>query len=136
MEKAGIDTTIFKAHLVRGASNTAAAEKGVLMADILQTADWSRDSTFKRFYYRPTSNNGYAQIMLQQRERRMVRYYIDGPLAHVFVSMLAFMPCIIVAFVSFVLVAFVSFTLMASVACQWRYAICVLAGGLKNYLLS
>ena len=70
MEDAGIDTAIFKAHSVRGASSTAAAEKGVLMADILRTADWSKDSTFRRFYYRPTSGSGYAQTMLQQRERR------------------------------------------------------------------
>jgi len=67
MEEAGIDITIFKAHSVRG---TAVAEKGVLMADILRTADWSRDSALKRFYYRPIPGNGYAQIMLQQKERR------------------------------------------------------------------
>lgn len=70
MEEAGIDVNIFKAHSVRGASSTAAAEKGVLMADILRTADWSRDSTFKRFYYRPTASNGYAQRLLQQKEGR------------------------------------------------------------------
>jgi len=35
MEEAGINITIFKAHSVHGASSTAAAEKGVLMADIL-----------------------------------------------------------------------------------------------------
>ena len=37
VEEAGIDTTIFKAHSVQGASSTAAAEKGVLIADILKT---------------------------------------------------------------------------------------------------
>ena len=37
--KAGIDTTVFKAHSVRGASSTAAAEKGVHIEDILRTAD-------------------------------------------------------------------------------------------------
>ena len=70
MEEAGVDVTIFKAHTVRGASSTAAAEKGVQMADILCTADWSRDSTFKRFYYRPAFSIGYAQKLLQQKERR------------------------------------------------------------------
>ena len=69
MEEAGIDTSVFKAHSVRGASSTAAAEKGVLIADILRTADWSKDSTFKRFYYRPSAGSGYAQTMLQQKER-------------------------------------------------------------------
>ena len=70
MEDAGIDTAICKAHLVRGDSSMAAAEKGVLMADILRTADWSKDSTFRRFYYHPFSSSGYAQTMVQQRERR------------------------------------------------------------------
>ena len=44
--KAGIDTSVFKAHSVRGASSTAASVKGVLIEDILRTADWSTDSTF------------------------------------------------------------------------------------------
>ena len=64
-----MDTSIFKAHSVCGASSTAAAEKGVLIADILCTADWSKDSTFKRFYYRPSAGSGYAQTVLQQKER-------------------------------------------------------------------
>ena len=52
--KAGVDTSTFKAHSVRGASSTAASEKGVLIEDFLRTADWSSDSTFQRFYYRPS----------------------------------------------------------------------------------
>ena len=47
---AGVDTMVFKAHSVRGASTSAAMAKGVSISDILQTADWSRESTFKRFY--------------------------------------------------------------------------------------
>ena len=39
MEEAGVNTSIFKAHSVHGASSTAAAEKGVLIADILRTAN-------------------------------------------------------------------------------------------------
>ena len=65
--KAGIDTSVFKAHSVRGASSTAASMKGVLIEDILRTADWSTDSTFRRFYYRPTLANNYAQTVLQPR---------------------------------------------------------------------
>jgi len=72
MEEAGIDTATFKAHSVRGASSTAAAEKGVMISDILQKADWSRESTFKRFYYRPRLSNSdnYSQGVLQQRGGR------------------------------------------------------------------
>jgi len=67
LRKAGIDTSVFKAHSVRGASSTAASMKGVLIEDILSTADWSTDSTFRRFYYRPMQSNNYAQILLQPR---------------------------------------------------------------------
>ena len=65
--KAGIDTTVFKAHSVRGASSTAAAEKGVHIEDILHTADWSTNSTFRKFYYHPTQTSNYAQTLLQTR---------------------------------------------------------------------
>ena len=68
--RAGVDTNIFKAHSVRGASSTAASEKGVHIKDILRTADWSTDSTFRRFYYRPSHENGYAQTLLQPRNKR------------------------------------------------------------------
>ena len=70
-EEPGIDTTTFKAHSVRGASSTAAVEKGVMISDILQKADWSRESTFKRFYCRPRLSNSdnYSQRVLQQKER-------------------------------------------------------------------
>jgi len=65
--KVGVDTSVFKAHSVRGASSTAASEKGVLIEDILRTADWSSDSTFRRFYYRPSHPSSYAQTVLQSR---------------------------------------------------------------------
>jgi len=65
--KTGIDTSVYKAHSVRGASSTAAAAKGVLIEDILHTADWNTDSTLKKFYYRPSQANTYAQTVLQTR---------------------------------------------------------------------
>lgn len=65
--KAGIDTSMFKAHSVRGASSTAASAKGVLIKDILCTADWNTDSTFQRFYCCPTLTSNYAQTLLQPR---------------------------------------------------------------------
>jgi len=65
--KAGVDTSVFKMYLVRGASSMAALEKGVAIEGILQTAYWSMDSTFWRFYYRPTQQNVYAQAVLQAR---------------------------------------------------------------------
>ena len=62
--RAGIDTSVFKAHSVRGASTTAASNKGVALADILQAADWSSDTTFRRFYYRPTSSASFGRGVL------------------------------------------------------------------------
>ena len=43
----------FRAHSTRGASVSAAYTQGVSVADILAVADWSSDSMFKKFYYRP-----------------------------------------------------------------------------------
>lgn len=52
---AGVGTETFKAYSVRGASSSAAM-KGVHINGILQTTGWSKDSTFKWFYYRPVAN--------------------------------------------------------------------------------
>ena len=66
LTKAGIDTSIFKAHSVRGASTSAAASAGVTTNDILNAVDWSSDSesVFQRFYYKP-----------EQRTHLELQYY-------------------------------------------------------------
>ena len=51
MQLAGVDTTIFKGHSVRGAVATEAAKQCFSIPDILQFADWSQASTFTKFYY-------------------------------------------------------------------------------------
>ncbi|KAK2564249.1 hypothetical protein P5673_012496 [Acropora cervicornis] len=61
ISRAGIDTSIFKARSVRGASASAAYERGAPLQDILDLADWSTDSTLRRFYYRPKHNSGIAK---------------------------------------------------------------------------
>ena len=65
LSEAGVDTRVFKAHSVRGASVSAAKSKGVGIPDILEMADWSRDSTFRKFYYRTTNSNAYTQNLLR-----------------------------------------------------------------------
>ena len=60
LKVAGVDTNEFSAHSVRGVSTSAAMAKGVRLSDILAMADWSRDSTFKRFYYLPSTTDEYA----------------------------------------------------------------------------
>ena len=57
MKEAGIDTSIFKAHSCRGAAVSAAKDHGVAVADIMKTADWSREITFTRYYYRADKEN-------------------------------------------------------------------------------
>jgi len=52
MEEAGIDTSIFKAHSVRGAACSTAAVAGITTKDILDVADWSSEGTFQHFYCR------------------------------------------------------------------------------------
>ena len=62
--KAGINTDVFKAHSTRAASVSAAKMKGVSLRDILDAADWSRESTFRRYYYRPLSDSKFGCTVL------------------------------------------------------------------------
>ena len=50
LSDAGIDTSIFKAQSVRGAATSAARNKGVPVEHIFKLANWSNESTFRRFY--------------------------------------------------------------------------------------
>jgi len=60
MADSGVDTDKYKAHSTRGASTSAARQKGAPVADILHAADWSRASTFQRFYCREVSEQPRA----------------------------------------------------------------------------
>ena len=61
---AGIDTSSFKAHSVRSASVSAAASAGVSTNQIMEAADWSSESVFRRFYYKPSSVNAVGVSVL------------------------------------------------------------------------
>ena len=50
LEEAGIDITAFQAHSTRAASYSKAKNDNVSTDDILKTAGWSNDRTFKKFY--------------------------------------------------------------------------------------
>ncbi len=54
--EAGVDSKVFKAHSTRGASTSAAARAGISIPEIINLGDWTRETTFKRFYYRPLWN--------------------------------------------------------------------------------
>ena len=64
LDLAGIDTKTFKAHSVRGASASAAASAGLTTNQIMNAADWSLESVFQRFYYRPSSTNQVGVTVL------------------------------------------------------------------------
>ena len=53
LSKAGIDTGVFRAHSVRSAAVSAAADSGLTTSDILRAADWSSEGIFQKFYYKP-----------------------------------------------------------------------------------
>ena len=57
MEASGIDVSIFKSHSIRAASTSAATNLGVSVKDIMKTANWTSESTFKRFYLKPISSD-------------------------------------------------------------------------------
>ena len=64
LQQAGIDVSIFGAHSARGVPSSSAATAGVTTSDILQASDWSSESVFRKFYYRPTGNVAYGQAVL------------------------------------------------------------------------
>ena len=64
LSKAGIDTSIFKAHSVRSASTSAAADAGVSTSEIMEAADWSSASVFEKFYYRPQKSTNFGHSVI------------------------------------------------------------------------
>ncbi|KAM8939354.1 protein farnesyltransferase/geranylgeranyltransferase type-1 subunit alpha [Pelodytes ibericus] len=52
LTEAGIDTSVFGPHSVRGAMASKACSLGCRLEDLLKATDWSRESTFREFYFR------------------------------------------------------------------------------------
>ena len=71
LKEAGIDTTIYSAHLVRGAGASKAASTGVPIQTILSQGHWARESTFAKFYRRDVTveTNQVGQSVLRGRPR-------------------------------------------------------------------
>ena len=64
--RAGVDTNIFKAHSTRTASMSAAKARGVSTVDIMKAANWTRESTFTRFYYKPVNIGVFGNTILNK----------------------------------------------------------------------
>ena len=67
LEAAGVDTSIFSAHSVRGASSSKAANMGNTTNEILRAADWSSESVFQKFYHKPTEKrSSFGRAVLSE----------------------------------------------------------------------
>ena len=83
LNKAGKDTSISKAHSVRGAATSSASEAGVTTATILEAADWATETVFQRFSYKPKHNTTfghgvYCQLSTTNRKATKSRRYGDS----------------------------------------------------------
>lgn len=52
LDMAGVDASIFQAHSVRGASSSKALTKGLSVKAIMDKGNWSRESTWQKFYHK------------------------------------------------------------------------------------
>ena len=64
LSKAEIDTSIFKAHSIQSASTSAAADSGVSVTEVMEVADWTSASVFKKFYYRPSLSSTFGHTVI------------------------------------------------------------------------
>jgi len=64
LQKAGINTEVFKPHSIRGAASPKAAWSGVPISDILQAADWSYEATFQKFLQKTATNPHFSCFKL------------------------------------------------------------------------
>ena len=51
LKQSGINTDIFQTHSVRAASSYKVHSKGLFTDDILSMGNWSRESTWQKFYH-------------------------------------------------------------------------------------
>ena len=56
MQKAGVDTTIFKPHSTRAASTSKARSCNVSLPVIMKAASWSSDCVLNTFYNKPVQS--------------------------------------------------------------------------------
>lgn len=62
---AGVDTSIYKAHSTRSASTSKAKRQGLSSQEIMERANWKRETTFQRYYHKPAATNTFQQIVLK-----------------------------------------------------------------------
>jgi integrase len=67
LELAGIDTKKFGAHSTRSALTSAAKAMDISINTIMESAGWTQESTFVRFYSKPIiSKDNFGNSLLQK----------------------------------------------------------------------
>lgn len=69
MLNAGVDLSIFTPHSVRGASTSSALRGKVPLQTILETAGWSKASTFMKYYNKPLKDNNFSTVILENSQK-------------------------------------------------------------------
>ncbi len=66
LSDAGLDPSSFSAHSARGAAASKAVKQGVPIEAVLLSANWSTESTFRRFYFRDFDPVSVSNAVLTQ----------------------------------------------------------------------
>ena len=64
--RATVHTNIFKAHSTRTASTSTAKVQGVSTVDIMKAANWTKESIFTWFYYKPVNLGVFGTTILDK----------------------------------------------------------------------
>ena len=62
----GINTNMFSGGSTRGASTSAAARRGASVSQILGAGDWTKLTTYKRFYKREREDTPVGRLILEE----------------------------------------------------------------------
>ena len=72
---AGIDTAKYTAHSTCSASMSAAKTMDIAIDIIMESAGWTQESTFVKFYKKPiTSKNNFSSCLLQKCQNTQPNY--------------------------------------------------------------
>ncbi len=66
LSDAGLKPSSFSAHSTRGAAASKAVKQGIPVDTVLKTANWSRESTFQKFYHRELVGTTVTEAVLTQ----------------------------------------------------------------------
>ena len=64
LSKAGVDTSVFKAHSCRSALSSKTRDAGISVSEILKKEGWKSIHTFKTFYSRDIINSEDVDLQL------------------------------------------------------------------------